>query len=451
MNNFADWMLGHHEITLSTKQRSTHTYVIGQSGTGKSRALESWIMQDILAGHGVGVIDPHGELYNHLLARIAVHPEIWEKVILLNPVDPDWVLSFNPLETIDQISAERLAMHMTDVSTKVWNLDSTKAPRMVWLLTNTFLALVSLNLTMLDLPQFLIDREFRESLISKVKIPSVRQYFESEFPTSEKSAHQWIAPVLNKIGGLMFDLDIRLIFNGENSIDFRAIIDNKMILLVNLSKGTIGEGMSALLASFIVAHMQKTALTRANSNYRPPFYFYLDEFQNYTTDNIEDILSESRKYALSLTLAHQFLDQLPNKLQSAVLNTSGTIASFRVGYHDARRLAKDIFPSSDFLYDFKFKPSYRIPRFDEMGWDGLAQELSNLPQRHFWTRRRGQYNPVKQHSFNMPNPKYTPELKRKIKALRDYSGQKFGKSKVSVLKKTKKSTYNLTNIPIWTE
>jgi hypothetical protein len=451
MSLLTNWLMGHDEVTLTTKQRSTHTYVVGQSGTGKSRAVESWVMQDILAGHGVGVIDPHGDLYNHLVARIAKHPELWQKVILLNPVDPDWVVGFNPLATIDQISAERLAMHMTDVSAKVWHLDSTKAPRMVWLLTNTFLALVALNLTLLDMPRFLIDRGFREGLINRIPLPSVRQYFESEFPENDKGAHQWIAPVLNKMGGLMFDPDIRLIFAGQSSMDFRKIMDDQMILLVNLSKGIIGEGMSALLAAFIVAHIQKTALARANSNHRPPFYFYLDEFQNYTTDNIIDILSESRKYALSLTLAHQFLDQLPGKLQSAVLNTSGTIASFRVGYHDARILSKEIFPAPDFIQKFAFKPTYRFPRLDDIGWDGLARELASLQQRQFWYRRRGQFQPIKQHTFYMPDPKYTPGLKQQIKALRDFSGQRFGRPKHTVQQQAPKSMNKTNNIPLWTE
>lgn len=451
MSNFANWILGHNENSLSRKQRSTHTYVIGQSGTGKSRALESWIMQDVISGQGVCVIDPHGDLYEHLVARIASRPELWKKVILMNPVDPDWVVGFNPLASIDQISAERLAMHMTDVSTKVWGLDGTKAPRMMWLLTNTFLALVALNLTLLDLPQFLIDREFRERQLPHVQLPSVRQYFESEFPATDTGAHQWIAPVLNKLGGLMFDPDIRLIFAGESTIDFRKIMDNQMILLVNLSKGIIGEGMSALLAAFIVAHIQKTALARANSIQRPPFYFYLDEFQNYTTDNIIDILSESRKYALSLTLAHQFLDQLPQKLQSAVLNTSGTIASFRVGYQDAHILAKEIFPSPDFIWQIKYQPSYRFPRLEKIGWDGLAQELASLQQRQFWFRRRGQFEPIKQQSFTMPDPQYTQELDKQIKALKDYSGQKFGRSKKSVLSQASKPLDRVGDIPLWTE
>jgi type IV secretory pathway TraG/TraD family ATPase VirD4 len=142
-------------------------------------------------------------------------------------------------------------------------------------------------------------------------------------------------------------------------------MDNQQILLVNLPKGILGEAPSALLAAFIVAHLQKAALARADRGSSIPFYLYLDEFQNYTTDNIKDILSESRKYALSLTLAHQYLDQLPGELRSAVLNTAGTLVSFRVGYHDATQLAKEIFPSPDYIQQFKtsvtMRHSYQVP------------------------------------------------------------------------------------------
>jgi len=450
MNDFTNWLMGHHEISLSEKQRSTHTYVIGQSGTGKSRALESWIMQDIAAGHGVGVIDPHGDLYNHLVAKLANNPQFWNRIILFDPLDPDWSVGFNPLERINRTSSERLAMYMTDVTLKVWKINPSNAPRMVWLLTNTFLALVELNLTILDLPKFLMDQDYRESLVSRISLPAVRQYFEVEFPKSANGILQWITPVLNKIGNLLFDPDIRLIFGGKSTFDFRRVMDNKMIFLANLSKGILGEGTSSLLAAFIVAHMQRTALSRANSNHRPPFYLYLDEFQNYTTGNIIDILSESRKYALSLTLAHQFLDQLPNELRQAVLNTSGTIACFRVGYNDARTLAKEVFPSPDFRYRINLRASVGIPYLKQIGWDGLALELSNLKPRQFWYRRRGPYMPIKQYTYSMPDPKYTKDLREKIKAFRDYSGSLFAQRKRELQTNMRSQTIrNEEDIPLW--
>ena len=450
MNNFTSWIMGHDEVALSEKQRSTHTYVIGQSGTGKSRAMESWILQDIHAGHGVGVIDPHGELYNHLIARLADYPDVWQRVILFDPLDPEWVVGFNPLEKIERAESERLAMYMTDVALRVWKINIASAPRMVWLLTNTFLALVELNLSLLDLPQFLMDQDFRNELISKISLPAVRTYFEDEFPRSEQGTQQWITPVLNKIGNLLFDPDIRLIFSGKSTFDFRTVMDQKMIFLANLPKGILGEGTSSLLAAFLVGHMQRSALSRANTNTRPAFYLYLDEFQNYTTHNIIDILSESRKYALSLTLAHQFLDQLPNELKQAVLNTSGTIACFRVGYQDATVLAKEIFPTPDFEYQINMRPLSGIPFLQKLGWEGLALKLANLQPREFWYRRRGAHNPLKQHSYSMPDPIYTRDRKEAIKALRDTSGSNYARRKDTLLQDQHQSSSNQKeDIPLW--
>jgi hypothetical protein len=435
MSLFTQWLMGHDQIVLQEKQRATHTYVIGQPGMGKSRALESWIMQDILAGRGVGVIDPHGDMFNNLLARVAKLPELWAKVILVDPADPSWSVAFNPLEALDRTSLERVALLTTDICVKIWKLEPASAPRMVWLLTNTFLALSSLGLTLLDLPRFLTDREYREEQLVQIPLPSVRGYFEYEFPQTETGARQWITPVLNKLGALLFDPDISLMFSGKSTINFRTIMDNRMILLINLSKGFLSEGLSALVAAFIVAHLQKAALSRADTLHRPAFYLYLDEFQNYTTDNITDILSESRKYVLSLTLAHQYLDQLAPDLRSAVLNTAGNLVSFRLGYQDARTLAKEIFPAPDFFRTVEPRMHLRqrgmlvLPHLQNVGWEGLALELTSLPARQFWMRKRGPHEPVKQLSFWMPAPHITSGLAKQIQDLRDFSGSRYARRK----------------------
>ena len=229
-----------------------------------------------------------------------------------------------------------------------------------------------------------------------------------------------------------------MLARGER-IDFRQVMDEKCILLVHIPKGILGEGPSALLGAFIVAQIQKAALSRTNSNSRNPYYLYLDEFQNYTTDNIKDILSESRKYALSLILAHQYLHQLTPDIRSAVLNTSGTILSFRVGYEDACRLAKVVFPSSDFktvskitlrLKHFASLPYLALKeRESKLGWEGFAQMLSGLRPREFWSRKRGSAKPIKCRSLEMPDPRKTRELKYQINALRETSGQRYAKLK----------------------
>jgi DNA helicase HerA-like ATPase len=342
MNNILSYLSGLHADVMTPKQRSTHIHIAGKPGTGKSRMIESMVIQDVNAGHGVGFIDPHGDLFRNLLFRLATKEEVWDRVVIIDPLDPEWTIGFNPLAKNYNLTEERQALYLTDVGMKIWGISPTSAPRMVWLMSNSFLALSSLGLTLLDLPRFLMDVEYRERLVPRIGNQQAKQFFMHEFPKSERAIHQWVTPVLNKIGGLIFDPELRLIFSSPTTLNMRRVIDEQLILLVNLPKGILGEGASALTAAFIVALLQKAALSRTDVHVRKPFYLYLDEFQNYTTDNIKDILAESRKYALSLILAHQYLDQLSSDLQSAVLNTSGTLISFQVGYHDALKLAKEI-------------------------------------------------------------------------------------------------------------
>ena len=442
MTQLSTWLL-QDETLRSPIARSTYTYVIGQPGTGKSRALESWIMQDIAAGRGVGVIDPHGDLFHNLLTRLSSVPQVWERVVIIDPCNPDWVTTFNPLDAISNYSQERLSLFLTDIIGKIWKLDLASAPRALWLLSNTFLALSNLNLTLLHLPKFLLDTEYRNGLLPRLTNPSALSFFQYEFPKNPGAAHQWASPVLNKIGSLIFDSDLSLMLAGKPRITFRQIMDRQLVLLVHLPKGTIGEGASALMGAFIVAHIQKAALARADSSCRNIFYLYLDEFQNYTTDNIRDILSESRKYSLSMTLVHQYLEQLNPEIRSAVLNTAGAIACFRVGYQDGFHLAKEIFPNPDYLQSsnrreglipFPILPNPLSEQNDLSGWDGLAQSLSGLRFREFWQKQRGAYRPSKQRTFDMSLPEVTPEVRRNVLSLLATSGRQYGRPRSEVQK-----------------
>lgn len=424
---------------LTTSQRSTHTYLIGQPGTGKSKAIESWVMQDIIAGRGVGVIDPHGDLFRNLLLHIADRREVWERVLIVDPCSEKWAVSFNPLAPIPGVPTERIALHLTDVILNLWHLNPATAPRMVWLLMHSLLALSELGLSLLEMPRLLLDQGFQEVCVSRLRNEMTRQYFLHQFPQSRGATHQWVTPVLNKIGRLLFDPDIRSLFDGGKQVNFLEVMNNKRVLLVNLPKGILGESASSLVGAFIVARIQQAALARAKARQREPFHLYLDEFQNYTTDNIEDILTESRKYALSLTLAHQYLDQLPAKIGSAVRNTAGTMISFRVGYQDAIRLSKDIFPSADFLSSTKthmtmsqngLLPQFRLKQQrEDSNWMHLAQALTTLRQKEFWCRRRGQSYPTKHRTLFIPDPAPTKQRMTQVEELIDYAGRRFGKLK----------------------
>jgi hypothetical protein len=435
--------------------------VIGQPGTGKSRALESWILQDILAGRGVGVIDPHGDLFEHILLRVAQmahrQPQIAERVVVINPCDPQWAVGFNPLQAVAGMPVERLAWFLTDVVLKIWKMDSAGAPRMVWLLVNAFLALSDLGLTLVDLPRFLRDQVWRESLVPRLANPQAQGYFLLDFPRTPGAINQWVQPVINKIGAFTFDPDIKAIVGQKRStISFREILDRQLTVLVNLPKGVLGEENSRLLAAFLVSQFQKAALSRADIRKREPFYLYLDEFQNYTTDNIEDVLSESRKYALSLVMAHQYLDQLSGDLRKAVLNTAGTIVSFRVGYHDALELAREMFPTplSVSHQELRFISLGRcpFPYFEEKQErktiGEVAALLTRLAPRQFWVKRRGVLWPTRQKSLFVPDPPLTPQVREAAARLLAVSGRRYGRPKEEVVRELAEPHRHLLMAPV---
>ena len=451
------------KLILSPKHRSTHTYVIGQSGTGKSRAMESWIMQDILSGHGVGVIDPHGDLVNNIVMRLVGYPSVWERIVLVNPFDENWSIGINPLERIHGLPLERTSAFMTDVMMKIWGLNPTNAPRMLWLVMNTFLALSDLGLTLLDIPRFLHDKHYRNDLLPSISFSRVREYFQNEFPTDRETIIQWTSPALNKIGALIFDPDIRPMLAGGQTLNLRKVMDQEQVLLVNLSKGLLGEAASSLVGAFIVARLQNVALSRVDTQRRLPFYLYLDEFQNYTTDNIKDILTESRKYGLSMTFAHQFLDQIPEEILSAVINTAGTIVSFRVGFQDAQILEREIFPNSKFneqdANNLVMKldgvwPKLEIERRREpANWDHQAHLLTSLKLREFWVKRRGVFAPSKHLSHFMADVKTTQAKKIMRKMLIDKSGKTYGRNKHAITSQIEEQKVEvfpqLKDVPLW--
>lgn len=428
---------------LRNEARARHHWIIGLPGTGKSKALESLMIQDMAAGRGFLAVDIHGDLYDHLkwyLAELSLSLQGFEQqVVLIDPLDPTWTVCFNPLEVLKGMSLERAAMFLTDVIVKVWQVDPTSSPRMVWLLTNSFLALSDLGLTLVDLQRWLGDAAWRNEWVPHLSHEQVRRYWQYEFPKSRAEAQVWIAPVLNKIGPLIFDRDITVMLTGNARLNWREILDQQLIVLVKVPKGILGEGGSSLLAAFIVAQIQKAALARADTQDRPQFYLYLDEFQNYITSHIQDILSESRKYCLALVLSHQTVHQLTSdEIRGAVINTTGSLQCFRVGHEDALTLAREIFPGPDYAG----RGTESLPRWLRQpeeewkyrNWERLAQLLVNLPDRVFWFRRRGPYDPSRQRTLELPDPVMTPQLEEAVARLEEISGQRYGQSKHQLLR-----------------
>lgn len=435
----------HAGVTLGQSQRATTLWTLGQPGVGKSRALASWVMADINAGRGVGFIDPHEDTFYYILKQTSAdsqkYPNLAERVVIINPLDETWAPGFNPLQLFESSTPERIAGFFSDVALKIWKLDSSQAPRMSWLMAHTFLALAELGLTLVELPVFLRDSEWRNRVVERLDNVEVRDYFLKEYPTNERLRQEWMQSTINKIGQFVMDPAIRLILGQRKStVDFREIMDSRRVLLVNLSKGRLGVENSQLFGAFLVAQIQQAALSRADTEDRPEFYLYLDEFQNYTTDHIQEILSESRKYNLSLVISHQYLAQLPPEQKQAVMNTYGTLVCFRIGYQDAEEVVREIFlPNLDPVRNttWQFQTHGRLPlwlpqkRYGTVGdeWESHIRQLTGLKHREFWVKQRGSSLPIKQRTLEMPGPEYRPEA---LEALVTLSGIRYARKKGDV-------------------
>jgi type IV secretory pathway TraG/TraD family ATPase VirD4 len=330
---------------IKEKNRRGHMYLIGKTGTGKSTLIANLASHDIESGNGVALIDPHGDLADQLLD--AVPASRIKDVIYLNPADLEFPIAFNPLESVPPDRRFLVASGVISVLKKVWS--DFWGPRLEHILRNALLTLLeNPGSTLLDLSRLLTDERFREVMLRKVTHPQVRDFWFTEF--AEYSAWlkaEAVSPILNKLGQFLTSIPLRnIVGQHQSALDFRKIMDEGKILIVNLSKGQIGEDNCSLLGAMLVTKLQLAALSRADvpEAIRRPFYLFVDEFHNFVTLSFADILAESRKYGLALVLAHQQLAQIDDKLRAAILGNTGTIISFRVGVEDAKLLAQEFYP-----------------------------------------------------------------------------------------------------------
>ena len=337
-------------VHFSEGDRRRHMYLVGQTGTGKTTLFLNMVLQDIAAGHGVGVVDPHGDLIEDILLHIP--PERAGDVILFDPRDTERPLGFNILEAKDPAQKDLVVNEVVQILQKLaarLNPESI-GPMFEHYLRNALLALIEdKDATLLDVPRMFVDEEFRRAVLAQTVNPTVKQFWEKEFAQSQRGqmSADMLSYVISKLGRFISNEVVRnLIGQARSSFDVREVMDQKKILLCNLSKGQIGDINSDLLGFVLVSKIQIAALGRANvaEEARPDFYLYLDEFQNFTTDSIATILSEARKYRLNLNLAHQFIEQLDERIREAVFGNVGTIVSYRVGVEDAEFLAKQFAP-----------------------------------------------------------------------------------------------------------
>jgi hypothetical protein len=329
---------------ITRDERARHVYVLGASGAGKTKALESWIRQDLVEGRGVGVLDLHGDLTRSLLGFLAMSSAAGSRTVyLLDPSARTAVPGFNPLEVPNGAESFGQMLELLGVFKKIWA--EFWGPRMEEILRNSLLALMEERLTLLELQPFLTDREFRLRVVGKLQNAGVREFWLARFERLSRGAQAaYVEPVLNKAGAFTSDPYLRALLGQERStINLRRIMDRGDVLLVNLAKGQLKEN-ALLLGALLVAKLQLAALSRSllPEGRRRSFHLFIDEFQNFATDTFGEILAEARKYGLSLTVAHQHLDQLPSDLRAALLGNVHTEIVFQVSLKDAKALAPEL-------------------------------------------------------------------------------------------------------------
>jgi hypothetical protein len=366
------FLLGYNEfrgvkkpIRLSTNDRRRHTYIIGQTGTGKSVFLENLAYQDMMDGRGFALIDPHGDLVENLLGKVP--KERVEDIIYFNPGDMTHPIGLNMFEFDSPDQKDFLIQEAINMLYGLYDPGHTGivGPRLEHIFRNCALLLMSdpNGGTFIDIPKLLIDEEFVKSKLKHVTDQNVLDFWTKEFPASQKSneAGEVISWVVSKFGPFISNDAMRnIIGQTKSGFNLREIMDGKKILLVNLSKGRMGELNSKLLGIIFVMKFQAAAMSRADTpeDQREDFSLYVDEFQNFATESFESILSEARKYRLNLILGNQFMTQLTDKIREAIIGNVGTVISGRIGITDAEVLVKKFTPTFD-TEDLTKMPNYQ--------------------------------------------------------------------------------------------
>jgi hypothetical protein len=329
--------------------RRRHVYVVGKTGVGKTTLLENMVIADMQTGKGIAVIDPHGEFAERMLEFVP--EERVDQVIYFNPADMEYPIAFNPMEQVNPEFRHLVASGMMGVFKKIF-VDVWSA-RMAYILNNTLLALLEFpGSTLLGIMRMLSEPVYRKKIVENLKDPVVKAFWVNEFARyTQRLETEAVAAIQNKVGQFVSNPLIRNILGQPHStLNMREIMDSGKIFIVNLSKGKIGEDNSALLGAMVITRLQLAAMSRVDmpEDKRQDFFLYVDEFQNFATESFANILSEARKYRLSLILAHQYISQLVNdqntKVRDAVFGNVGTIICFRVGGSDAEFLETEFMP-----------------------------------------------------------------------------------------------------------
>lgn len=372
---------------IKARDRTRHMYVIGKSGVGKSTLLENMAIQDIQRGEGVAVLDPHGSFAEKMLEYV---PEFRVKdVVYFAPFDTDHPISFNVLEDVGHDKRHLVVSGLMSSFKKIW-VDAWSA-RMEYILNNILLALLEYpDATLLGVNRMLSDKTFRNKVVDNISDPSVKSFWTDEFAKyGDRYMQEAGAAIQNKIGQFTANPLVRnIIGQPKSSFDIRALMDEQKILIINLSKGRIGEQNTSLLGSMIITKIYLSAMSRAEVSPErmgklSNFYFYVDEFQSFANETFADILAEARKYKLALIIAHQYVAQMEEKVRDAVFGNVGTTISFRVGPLDAELLEKVFAPqfSANDLINLGMAQIYLSLMINDIGSPPFsARTLPPLPR-----------------------------------------------------------------------
>lgn len=366
--------------------RRRHVYIVGKSGVGKSKLLELLVRQDIAYGHGLCFIDPHGDVIEALLDFIP--EERMDDVVLIDPSDTAWPISFNPLQKVSQEMKHQMVQGLIEVMEKQFGANWT--PRLEHVFRFTTLALLDYpEATMKGMVSMLTDRPYRQKVIEYITDDMVKRFFAVEFADwSEKFDTDAIIPLVNKLSQFLSMPMLRNIFaQKENKIDFEEITNNGKILLVNLSKGKLGEENSSFFGSMFITKLKQAAMARAEvpEERREDFYLYVDEFHNLVTASFINLFSEARKYGFNITVAHQYTAQLIPEISDTILGNVATIIVFRVGGDDAEKLEAEmtpVFKAKDMI-NLGTREFYIKETIDGETYDPFSAEtLKVLPASH---------------------------------------------------------------------
>ena len=366
--------------------RRRHLYIIGKSGVGKSKLLELLIRQDVAYGHGLCLMDPHGDVIEAILDFIPENRI--DDVVIINPADLDYPASFNPLANVAVAFKHQLAQGLIEVMEKQFGANWT--PRLEHVFRFTVLALLDYpHATMRGMISMLTDRNYRQKVVEYISDDMVKRFWAIEFADwSEKFDTDAIIPLVNKLGQFLSDPLLRNIFGQkENKINLEQLMQAKKLIFINLSKGRLGEENSSFLGSMFITKLKQAGMARASlpEKERHDFYLYVDEFHNLVTETFENILSEARKYGVCLGVAHQYVQQLIPRVQAAVLGNVGTIIVFRVGGEDAARLKPEMEPIFDVkdMINLGMQQFYIKETIDGETYDPFSAEtLKVLPPTH---------------------------------------------------------------------